>query len=125
MVNNAYNQYMKSSIMTTPPEELVIMLYEGAMKFLKRAMIFLEDNNIEKAHKSILRVQDITIEFMSRVDTDYEVGKQLFSLYEYMHRRLIEANTKKDAEILKEIYGMYEELRDTWQEAMKIARRGK
>lgn len=125
MVNNPYNQYMKSSIMTTPPEELAIMLYEGAMKFLKRAMIYLEDENIEKVNEAILKVQDITIEFMSKVDTEYEVGKQLFSLYEYIYRRLIEANMKKDPEILNEIYGMYEELRDTWQEAIKIARRGK
>ncbi|MCT4566324.1 MAG: flagellar export chaperone FliS [Maledivibacter sp.] len=125
MVNNPYNQYMKSSIMTTPPEELAIMLYEGAMKFLKRAMIYLEDKNIEKVNEAILKVQDITIEFMSKVDTEYEVGKQLFSLYEYIYRRLIEANMKKDPEILNEIYGMYEELRDTWQEAIKIARRGK
>lgn len=125
MVNNPYNQYMKSSIMTTPPEELVVMLYEGAMKFLKRGIIYIEDNNIEKANEAILKVQDITIEFMSKVDTDYEVGKQLFSLYEYMNRRLIEANIKKDSQILNEIYGMYEELRDTWQEGIKIARRGK
>jgi flagellar protein FliS len=111
--------------MTTPPEELAIMLYEGAMKFLKRAMIYLEDKNIEKVNEAILKVQDITIEFMSKVDTEYEVGKQLFSLYEYIYRRLIEANMKKDPEILNEIYGMYEELRDTWQEAIKIARRGK
>lgn len=125
MVNNAYDQYMKSSIMTAPPEELVLMLYNGAMKFLKRAIIHLEDNNLEGCHKAIVRAQDIVIEFMSKVDTDYEVGKNLYDLYEYMYRRLVEANVKKDKEIIEEVYGMFSELKETWEEAIKIVRKNK
>lgn len=125
MVNNGYGQYMKSSIMTAPPEELVLMLYNGAMKFLKRAMIHLEDKNIEECHNAIVKAQDIVIEFMAKVDTDYEVGKNLLSLYEYMHQRLIEANIKKDMKIIEEVYDMFKELKETWEEAMIIARRKK
>lgn len=125
MVNNGYNQYMKSSIMTAPPEELVLMLYNGAMKFLKRAMIYLEDKNLEGCHKAVVKAQDIVIEFMSKVDTDYEVGKNLYDLYEFMYKRLIEANIKKDMEIIQEVYDMFKELKETWEEAIKIARRNK
>lgn len=125
MVNNPYNQYMKSSIMTAPPEELILMLYNGAMKFLKRAMIHLEDNNLEGCHRAVIRAQDIVMEFMSKVDTNYEVGKNLFSLYEYMYRRLIEANIRKDIEIIEEVYDMFKELKETWEEATQIARRTK
>lgn len=125
MVKNGYDQYMKSSIMTAPPEELVLMLYNGAMKFLKRAMLHLEDNNLEGCHKAIIRAQDIVIEFMSKVDTNYEVGKNLLSLYEYMYRRLIEANIKKDMEIMQEVYDMFKELKETWEESIKIVRKNK
>lgn len=125
MINNGYNQYMKSSIMTAPPEELVLMLYNGAMKFLKRAMIHLEDNKLEECHKAIIKAQNIALEFMSKVDTNYEVGKNLLSLYEYMYRRLIEANIKKDMEILEEVYDMFKELKETWEESIKIVRRNK
>lgn len=53
----------------------------------------------------------------------YEVSKQLGSVYDYMYRRLIEANMKKDKEILEEVLGMAKDLRDTWTKAMKLARR--
>ncbi len=125
MVNNAYSQYKKSSIMTAPPEELVLMLYNGGMKFLKKAMIHLEDDNLEGCHVAVIRAQDIVIEFMSKVDTDYEVGKNLFSLYDYMYRRLIEANVKKDMKIIEEVYNMFKELKETWEEAIKIVRKNK
>ena len=111
--------------MTAPPEELVLMLYNGGMKFLKKAMIHLEDDNLEGCHVAVIRAQDIVIEFMSKVDTDYEVGKNLFSLYDYMYRRLIEANVKKDMKIIEEVYNMFKELKETWEEAIKIVRKNK
>lgn len=124
-INNPYAKYKQSSIMTASPEELVLMLYNGAMKFLKQAIIHLKNRDIPSAHKSIIRVQDITIEFMSNVDRNYEVGKNLYRLYDFIHNKLVEANVSKDISLLEEIYDMYKELRDTWEEAMEIAKRGK
>lgn len=124
-LQNPYQKYKQSSIMTATPEELVLLLYNGAMKFLKQAVLHLENKDISQAHNAIIRVQNITLEFMSTVDRNYEVGKNLYSLYEYMYNRLVQANISKQIDILEEIYDMYKELRDTWEEAIKIARRGK
>ncbi|HPD00946.1 MAG TPA: flagellar protein FliS, partial [Acetivibrio sp.] len=55
-------------------------------------------------------------------DMQYEISEELFSLYEYMNRRLLEANIKKDKQILEEVTGYAEELRDTWAQAMKLAK---
>lgn len=124
-MRNPYSQYQNNSIMTASPEELTLKLYEGLMRFIKEASIFAEEKNIEKSHNSNLRAQAIVNEFMLTVDRKYSIGEELYNLYEYMNRRLIEANMNKDLEILDEIYNMAKELRDTWSQAMKIAKKGK
>ncbi|WP_130805954.1 flagellar export chaperone FliS [Senegalia massiliensis] len=124
-MKNPYAQYQNNSIMTASPEELNLKLYEGLMRFIKESIIFAEEKNIEKSHNSNLRAQAIVSEFMVTVDRKYEVGKELYNLYEYMNKRLMEANIKKDIEILNEIYDMSKELRDTWAQAMKLAKKGK
>jgi flagellar protein FliS len=56
---------------------------------------------------------------------NYEISKSFDSIYEYMYRRLVDANIRKDKAILEEVLGYAKELRDTWQEAMKLAKRGR
>ncbi|SHJ67145.1 flagellar export chaperone FliS [Paramaledivibacter caminithermalis] len=124
-LQNPYQKYKQNSIMTATPQELVLLLYNGAMKFLKQAILHLENKDIPKAHSAIIRVQNITLEFMATVDRNYEVGENLYNLYDYMYNRLIQANISKEAKMLQEVYDMYKELRDTWEEAMKIAKKGK
>ncbi|WP_425446282.1 flagellar export chaperone FliS [Dethiothermospora halolimnae] len=123
-MKNPYSQYKQNSVMTASPQELTLMLYNGALKFLKQAMLFIDEKKIEKSHNSIVRTQDILVEFMSTVDQNYEVGKNLFSLYEYMNYRLGEADMEKDKEKVEEIYSMIEELRDTWKQAMEKVKKG-
>ncbi|MTI46788.1 flagellar export chaperone FliS [Sporosalibacterium faouarense] len=124
-MSNPYSQYKQNSIMTASPQELNIMLYKGAMKFIKQSIIAIDKKEIEVAHKSNIRAQDIFIHFMSIVDTNYEVGKNLYSLYDYMQDRLQEGNIKKDIEILQEVYDMTNELKETWEEAMQITKKNK
>jgi flagellar protein FliS len=123
VTNNGFNQYKENSIKTSTPEELTLMLYNGLVKFLMQAQNAIETNNIEKANNSILRAQAIIKEFQATLDMNYEVSEGLDSLYDYMYRRLIEANLKKDVSIIVEILGYSKELRDTWAQAMKIAKR--
>ncbi len=123
VTNTGFNQYKESSIKTSTPEELTLMLYNGLVKFLMQAQNAIETNNIEKANNSILRAQAIIKEFQATLDMNYEVSEGLDSLYDYMYRRLIEANLKKDVSIIEEILGYSKELRDTWAQAMKIAKR--
>lgn len=122
-LNNPYQQYQQQSIMTASPGELMLMLYNGCIRFIKQAMQCINDKDAEGAHNAIIRAQDIILEFMSTLDMNYEISNSLMALYDYMHRRLIEANTRKDVSILEEVLGLVTELRDTWAEAVRITRR--
>jgi len=95
-LKNAYDQYKENSVYTASPEELTLMLYNGLVKFLMQAQMALNDKNIEKANKSIIRAQDIISEFRCTLDMKYDIAHQLDLLYDYMYRRLVDANIKKD-----------------------------
>lgn len=121
-LNKAYDQYKENSIYTASPEELTLMLYNGLVKFIMQAQNALDSKDIGKASNSILRAQDIVVEFQATLDMRYEISQGLMALYSYMYRRLIDANIKKDKAILEEVLGFARELRDTWAQAMKLAR---
>lgn len=121
-LNKAYNQYKENSIYTSTPEELTLMLYNGLIKSIMIAQKSVEGNEVERASNSLVRAQDIIQYFRNTLDMKYEVSQGLDALYEYMFRRLVEANMKKDQVIIDEILGMAKELRDTWTQAMKLAK---
>lgn len=114
--------YKNQQIMTARPETLTLLLYNGAIKFVAESIQALETRDLEKANNSNLRAQDIVREFMATLDMQYEISQSLFALYEYMEYRLIQGNLKKDKVQLEEVREMLTELRDTWNEAMKLAR---
>lgn len=110
--------------MTASPQELTLMLYDGAVKFGNQAKLALENSDIAKANILNLKVQAIIGEFQASLDHNYEVSEGLELMYDYIKRRLIEANVKKDVEILEEALSYIRELRNTWKEAMQIAKAG-
>ena len=120
---NAYNQYRENSIFTASPEELTLMLYNGLVKFIMRGIDSIEKKNIEDANTNIIKAQNIVSEFMNTLDMSYEISDGLYAIYDYMLRRLIDANIKKDKEILEEVLGFAKNLRDTWEQAMKFSRK--
>lgn len=115
------DQYKEQSIMTASPEELTMMLYDGTVKFLKKAKIHIEQNNIEKINNSLIRAQDIIAELNATLNMDYEISKDLNGLYDFMIRRITDANIEKSAHIVDEVLDLAIDLRDTWKEAMAIA----
>jgi flagellar protein FliS len=121
-LNKAYNQYKENSIYTSTPEELTLMLYNGLIKFIMKALNALDEKDIESASNSVIRAQDIVAYFRATLDMQYEVAQNLDALYEYMYSRLVEANISKDNAILDEMLGMAKEMRDTWGQAMKLAK---
>lgn len=120
--NNAHQQYQTNMVKTASPQELTLMLYSGLVKFLNITIQGLEEGSIEKASNNNFRAQDIIQEFMSTLDMSYEVSKGLMALYDYMNTRLIEANIKKEKAIVEEVLMLAEQLRDTWAQAMKLAK---
>lgn len=124
-IPKAYTQYNNSKILTASQPELTLMLYEGAIKFCNIAIMGIEQNNLEKAHRNILKVQKIIDEFRATLDMKYSVAEDFDRVYVYLSKRLVEANLKKDAEILEEVNTHLRSMRDTWKEVMKIAQTSK
>jgi len=125
MVLNPYQQYQQQSVLTASQDELLIMLYNGCIRFIKQGVTAIEEKNIPMAHTNIVKAQDIILEFMSTLDTSYEISKSLLMIYDYLYRRLVQANLEKNPEILAEVLRFVTELRDTWSEAAKLLRRQK
>lgn len=121
-INNPYGQYKQNSVMTASPQELTLMLYNGALKFIGQSKIHVERKDIPKANESIIRAQDIIQELNLTLNMDYEISENLRSLYTYILDLLIDANIHKDPKYLDEAAEMVTELRDTWKEAMKISK---
>ena len=124
-INNPYAAYQNSKIMTASPGELILMLYDGAIKFCNIAIVAIEKKDIEKAHNNIIRVERIIIEFQSSLDRRLPVSQDFDNVYQYLLRRLREANIKKDAEILEEVLKHLRTMRDTWKEVMRLNATGK
>ncbi|HML34223.1 flagellar export chaperone FliS [Sporomusa sphaeroides] len=119
---NTANVYKNQQIMTASPEELTLMLYNGAIRFIAESMQALDRGNLEKANAANLRAQDIVREFMCTLDMQYEISQNYYKLYDYIEYRLMQANIKKDKSQLEEAKNLLTELRDTWMQAMKLAR---
>lgn len=121
---NAYNIYKNNSVNYASKEQLLLMLLDGAVKFAKIARQAIVDKNIEKAHNSLIRTQDIFTELMVSLDTTAgDWTKDLLSIYQYINTRLAEANFKKSLEIMDEILPLIEQVKDMWNEVYKKAKK--
>lgn len=116
------NAYKTQQIMTASPEELTLMLYNGALKFVAESVQGLEQKNFEKSHNANIRAQEIVREFMATLDMNNELSGNWYKLYEYIEHCLIQANLQKDTEKLLEAKNILQEFRDTWYQAMKLVR---
>ena len=113
-------QYNNSKVLTASPAELTLMLYEGAIKFCNVAIVAVEQRDIPKAHTNIVKVQRIIDYLRQTLDMKYPVAQDFENIYVYLSQRLVEANLKKDKEILEEINMHLHSVRDTWKEVMRI-----
>ena len=123
-LNQAYSQYNNSKILTASPAELTLMLYDGAIKFCNIAIMAIEKNDVMKAHTYIVKTENIIEEFQATLNHKYPVAKDFDNVYKYIYNRLIEANVKKDKDILEEVLVHLRTLRDTWKGVMKITHNG-
>lgn len=122
-----YQAYRTTQIQTASPADLLLLLYDGAIKWCKQAEAYLDNGQGELAHKALLKGQDIIDELVISLDFSAggEIAQGLYQLYDYMRRRLIEANIKKEKELVAEVVAMLQELRETWAEvAGRVQHRG-
>ncbi len=118
--NAAAAAYQQTRIKTASPAELTLMLFDGAVKFCNIGKAALEKNDYEKANTYIQKAKKIIVEFRNSLNFDYPVAKDFDRVYEYIYYTLVDANVKKDMELLDEALGRIKEMRETWVEVMKI-----
>jgi len=113
------NQYKSNEISTMSQSKLIVMLYDGSIRFLKIAAENMTPRKYELVHNNIMKAQDIVTELMVSLNLEEggEIANNLLNIYAYIKKRLLEANMEKKAEILQEVITLLEELRDAWKNA--------
>ena len=124
-MNNPYAKYKEQSVTTATPEELTLMLYNGCIKFINLAEVYIEEKDYGKSNLNIQKAQDIIQELNITLNMDYEISQNLRQLYTFVNEKLLDANIKKDKQALFDAKEIVSELRDTWKEAMALSRKGK
>lgn len=117
------NKYLENAVQTAAPQQLVIMLCDGAIRFLKQGIEAIRQKKMQDAHNHLIRVQDIILEFAITLDKTAPVSEGLLKLYDYFMYRLMEANAKKDIVPAEEVLGYLIELKETWVQAATLVSR--
>lgn len=113
-----FEAYKDTEISTASQGKLIVMMYDGCIRFLRIAVDNMSLKTYDVANNHIIKAQDIITELMLSLNMEQggEISQNLFSLYAYMKKRLLEGNMKKDKEIIAEIAKHMEQLRDAWEE---------
>lgn len=120
---NAYlNQYKKNMMASTTPEQILVMLYDGAIRFVSQAQMAVLENNHEVRAKHINKTIAILSELAAHLDHEIggEIAANLDALYHFMIKELCRANLRNNAKPLKVVESLLTELRDTWKEAIRL-----
>ena len=122
-MNPYLKQYQKNEVETASPEKILILLYDGAIQFLNKAKIAMEQKNIPEIHNNIIGCENIILEFINTVDEENGVdfAVRIKALYQYFYKTLVQANLKKDVTKIDEVLRHLVELRATWKQAIAIA----
>ena len=114
--SHPYQSYQVTEVQTADQRQLIIMLYDGAIRFLKKAVIKIETQDYEGAHNYLVRSRDVVSELLSTLKPEKagEVGENLKRIYVYLFNRLVEANLMKDPKIIAEVVRILATLREAW-----------
>lgn len=126
MAYSSIDQYRKSSVSSASPLQLVVMLYDGALRFMEAGKHAMAKRDVFTQNDNITKAQRIVSELLSTLDMAQggEVAKNLMSIYTYVYDRLVEANIEDKTEIVDECIQILSELRESWVELEKRSRAG-
>ncbi|UVI29889.1 flagellar export chaperone FliS [Paenibacillus spongiae] len=116
MVNSPYQIYQQSSVQTANGGKLIIMLYEGAIRFTKLGIDAVHNRKYDAANTNFLKAQAIINELIASLNFNYPISNDLVKIYEYMLHCLIQANVKKNATIAEEVVAHLMDLLGTWKQ---------
>ncbi len=113
---NGYERYLETAVETASPARLIVMLYDGAIRFVNEASHAMRQRDYETQNTKLLRAQKILAELISSLDFDKggEIAENLFRLYTYMYNQLVEANINDSVETLEHVTRLLSELREAW-----------
>lgn len=119
MTAHAYQMYRQTQVSTASQGELLLMLFDGAIRFARQGKEFMLQGDLEQSNGKLIRAQDIVNELILALDLDVgEIALNLQQLYTYIYELLVQANVKKEPEIVDEAVRMLQELRDTWEQVV-------
>lgn len=115
-MQNPSNEYLRNAVMTATPEQLQLMLYDGAIRFTRQAIEGLKKGNWEEAFNGFSRSQRIVLELLSSLnyDVDRALCTKMAGLYNFIYRRLVEASMQRSQTIGEEALRLLEYQRETW-----------
>ena len=122
MYNRNLNTYQQNQIKTASPEQILLMLYDGAIRFTRQAINGIESNDAQARRYGISKAMAIVVEFSNSLDREIggKIAEDLDALYDFMVRQMTEANLKNDVEKLQVVLTLLTGLRQTWSEAVEI-----
>ena len=117
MTAQAANQYLRTKVLTATPEQLQMMLFDGALRFSEQARVALKSKDYEESYDLISRVQKILLELSCSLKHDVlpDLCGKLAALYNYAYRKLIEANVRHDVSSLEAAINILKYQRETWK----------
>ena len=124
MNKGTYKQYNQVQIKTANRGKLIVMLYQGAIRFMKKAIMHLEQKDMEGKGNALIRAQDIILELTYALDQESldrgdELALNLQRLYLYSYRRLVHANIRMEVEPIQEVIGLLENLLEAWEQILQ------
>lgn len=122
-INPYLKQYKKNEMEMATPEQVLILLYDGAIQYLNQAKIALTQEDSEEFQSNILGCEKIIIEFMNtlKIEQGGKLAETLYRLYEYLNATLVTATIHRDVEKIDEVLNHLINLRQTWQKAIEIS----
>lgn len=118
---NLKEEYLRQSVMTATPSELLVMLFDACIKDLRIAEMALEKPaNYMKANESFLKAQKIISEMIATLDMSFEISTQLLPIYEYLLYSIRNMNIRKDLSELPDILDILKSQRDAWEQITKM-----
>jgi flagellar protein FliS len=108
--------YKQQSILTATPGQLVVMLYDGCLRFLQQGALSMREGNLAEAGSRLSRAEAIIEELLSTLDTEKggEIASRLQGIYVFCTRHLMEARLERDADKIENVASLLSELRDSW-----------
>jgi flagellar protein FliS len=119
MITTPQNKYQQYSVQTASPAQLIIMLYDGAIRFIKQGIDGIENKDYQKVNYSLIRAQQIVNELIASLDHEYPISSNLLEIYDYMVRKLLESNMRKNKQSAEEVISLLNELRESWIQIIK------